>query len=311
MDNLWYKFLDLYSGSYTQKILIEALDLLNQLWPYLVAGIVLSSLVKVFVSRQAIAGIFTGRRNAMTIVLAALLGVLSPLGSYIIIPLSAALFVVGIPLPVLMALMVSSPIINPNLFFLTAGAMGYEMAVMRVVSAFLLGVTAGYLTQFLIRRKKLTPEAILRSSPDLEAWIQTEQDISFKAFFRDLYRMTRYVSKYFFLAIVLAAAIKILVNPYYVVRFLSENSFLSVLITTGAGVPFYVCGGAAIPVVQQLSELGLPDGAVLAFFISGPVTKIANIAMMQSAFKKNILSIYLITGIGGAAILGLIYTLFK
>ncbi|MFB6318371.1 permease [Saccharicrinis sp. FJH54] len=311
MDNLWYKFLDLYSGSYTQKILIEALDLLNQLWPYLVAGIVLSSLVKVFVSRQAIAAIFTGRRNAMTIVLAALLGVLSPLGSYIIIPLSAALFVVGIPLPVLMALMVSSPIINPNLFFLTAGAMGYEMAVMRVVSAFLLGVTAGYLTQFLIRKKKLTPEAILRSSPDLEAWIQTEQDISFKAFFRDLYRMTRYVSKYFFLAIVLAAAIKILVNPYYVVRFLSENSFLSVLITTGAGVPFYVCGGAAIPVVQQLSELGLSDGAVLAFFISGPVTKIANIAMMQSAFKKNILSIYLITGIGGAAILGLIYTLFK
>ncbi|MFC0875321.1 permease [Saccharicrinis sp. FJH2] len=311
MDNLWYKFLDLYSGSYTQKILIEALDLLNQLWPYLVVGIVLSSLVKVFVSRQAIAAIFTGRRNAMTIVLAAMLGVLSPLGSYIIIPLSAALFVVGIPLPVLMALMVSSPIINPNLFFLTAGAMGYEMAVMRVVSAFLLGVTAGYLTQFLIRKKKLTTEAILKSSPDLEAWIQTEQDISFKAFFRDLYRMTRYVSKYFFLAIVLAAAIKILVNPYYVVRFLSENSFLSVLITTGAGVPFYVCGGAAIPVVQQLSELGLSDGAVLAFFISGPVTKIANIAMMQSAFKKNILSIYLITGIGGAAILGLIYTLFK
>lgn len=311
MDNLWYKFLDLYSGSYTQKILIEALDLLHQLWPYLVVGIILSSLVKVFVSRQAIAGIFTSKRNNITIILAALLGVLSPLGSYIIIPLSAALLVVGIPMPVLMALMVSSPIINPNLFFLTAGAMGYEMAIMRVFSAFLLGVSAGYLTQFLIRKKKIDPESILKSSPDLKAWIQTEQDISFKVFFSDLYRMTRYVSKYFFLAIVLAAAIKILVNPYYVVRFLSDNSFLSVLITTGAGVPFYVCGGAAIPVVQQLSELGLSDGAVLAFFISGPVTKVANIAMMQSAFKKNILSIYLITGIGGALIIGLIYTLFK
>lgn len=311
MDTIWYKFLDLFSGSYTQKILIEALDLLNQLWPFLVSGIVLSSLVKVFVSKQSIAKLFTSKRSNITIVIAALLGVLSPLGSYIIIPLCAALFVVGLPIPVLMALMVSSPVINPNLFFLTAGAMGYEMAILRVISAFLLGISAGFLTQYLIKTKRLLPETILKSSPDINAWLNTETDISFKAFFKDLYRMARYVSKFFFLAVFLAAAIKILVNPSYVLRFLSDNSFLSVILTTAAGVPFYVCGGAAIPIVQQLAELGLSQGAVLAFFISGPVTKVANIAMMQSAFKQNILKIYLVVGIGGALLLGLTYTFFS
>lgn len=311
MENIWYKFLDLFSGSYTQKILIESLDLLGQLWPYLISGIVLSSFVKVFVSKQSIAKIFTQRRSKMTIVLAALVGVLSPLGSYVIIPLCAALFVVGLPIPVLMALMVSSPIINPNLFFLTAGAMGIEMAVMRIVAAFILGSTAGFITQHLIQTKRLNPQSILQSSPDIKAWLQTDTDISFKAFYTDLYRMTRYVSKFFFLAIFMAASIKILVNPSYVLRFLSDNSLLSVLITTGAGIPFYVCGGAAIPIVQQLSELGLSQGAVLAFFISGPVTKLANIAMMQSAFRKNILSIYLFVGVGGAFIFGIIYAGFN
>lgn len=311
MENLWYKFLNLFSGSYTQKILLESFDLLGQLWPYLISGIVLSSFVKVFVSKQSIAKIFTQRRSKMTIVLAALVGVLSPLGSYVIIPLCAALFVVGLPIPVLMALMVSSPIINPNLFFLTVGAMGLEMAIMRIIAAFVLGVIAGFATQYLIHTKRLDPQSVLQSSPDISAWINTESDISFRAFYTDLYRMTRYVSKFFFMAIFLAAAIKILVNPSYVLRFLSDNSFLSVLITTGAGIPFYVCGGAAIPIVQQLSELGLSQGAVLAFFISGPVTKLANIAMMQSAFRKSMLTIYLTIGIGGAFVFGLIYSAFK
>lgn len=311
MENLWYQFLDRFSGSYTQKILIEALVLLGQLWPYLVAGIVLSSAVKVFVNKQVLAKFFTQKRNYIGIFVAALLGVISPLGSYVIIPLCAALFVVGLPLPVLVALMVSSPVINPNLFFITAGAMGYEMAIMRIVAAFTLGVSAGFLTRFLMSKNYIQTENILNSSPDLEAWINQQPDISFKAFYVDLYRMTRYVSKFFFLAIVLAAAMKILINPNWVFRIFEGNTFLSVVLTTGAGVPFYVCGGAAIPVVQQLTELGLSPGAALAFFISGPVTKVANIAMMKSAFNNKLLYLYLVVGIGGALVFGLIYTLYK
>lgn len=310
MEDLWFKFLNFFSGSHTQRILLEALDLLNQLWPYLVAGIVLSSTVKVFVSKQSIAKFFTSKRNRISIIIAALLGVISPLGSYVIIPLSAALFVIGIPLPILMALMVSSPIINPNLFFLTAGAMGYEMAIMRIISAFTLGITAGYITHYLIEKQRIKSGDVLKSSPDIDKWVNVKSDISFKAFYVDLYRMTSYVSKYFFLAIVLAAAIKILINPDIIYTFLSGNTFLTVLFTTGAGVPFYVCGGAAIPIVQQLAELGLSPGAALAFFISGPVTKVANIAMMQSAFKKGLLVIYLAVGIGGAFIFGIIYSFF-
>ena len=34
--NFAYKFLDKFSHTYTRQILVEALALLNQLWPYLV-----------------------------------------------------------------------------------------------------------------------------------------------------------------------------------------------------------------------------------------------------------------------------------
>jgi len=309
--SVFYEFLDRFSASYTRKILEEAVQLLGQLWPYLVLGILLSTVVKVFVSREQMAAYFNRKNAGLTILAASLIGLVSPVGSYVIIPMSAALLVIGVPLPALMALMVSSPLMNPNLFVLTAGAMGIEMALLRSVSAVLLGSVAGYLTLLMIKKGWLLPEAILKNSGEysLSQFSGESRERSVFGFFTELYKMGRYVSKYFFLAILLAAAIKIAVNPELIVKLFDSDNILSVILSTGAGVPFYVCGGAAIPVVQQLADLGMSQGAVLAYFISGPVTK-SNLVILQATFKRVILLQYLAVGLLGALILGLLYNLF-
>ena len=86
---------------------------------------------------------------------------------------------------------------------------------------------------------------------------------------------------------------------------------MSVVLSTAAGIPFYVCGGAAIPVVQQLADLGMSQGAVLAYFISGPVTKISNLVILQATFKSVILIQYLVIGLAGAVAFGICYNLLN
>lgn len=309
---VYYEFLDHFYASHTKQILVEAVRLLGQLWPYLVLGIVLSTVVKVFVSKQQMSAFFSHRSASTTIFIAALIGVLSPVGSYVIIPMSAALLLIGVPLPALMALMVASPLMNPNLFVLTAGAMGLEMAILRTLAAFLLGSVAGYLTKWLIRKQLLVPENVIRNTGQfsISEFSGSTAERTLSGFLLELYKMSRYVSKFFLLAIVFAAAIKILVNPNGIVKVFGGDSFLSVAISTGAGIPFYVCGGAAIPVVQQLAELGMSKGAVLAYFISGPVTKISNLVILQTIFKGTILLLYLAIGILGALLFGFLYNLF-
>jgi len=308
----FYEFLDHFYASYTRQILLEAISLLGQLWPYLVMGILVSTLVKTLVSRDQMIRFFSKKRSGVTILLAAFIGALSPVGSYVMIPMSAALLGVGVPLPALMALMVSSPLINPNLFVLTAGAMGLEMALLRAFSALLLGSLAGYLALWLIRTRRLDPQQMVRNKEEFKLTHLPggTYERSWKGFLKELVGMTRYVSKYFFLAIVLAAAIKIVVNPEVIVSIFDSDSILSVIISTGAGVPFYVCGGAAIPVVQQLAALGMSKGAVLAYFISGPVTKISNLVILQAAFQRTVVIQYLAIGILGAMVMGLLYNLF-
>ncbi|MGW8314952.1 MAG: permease [Bacteroidales bacterium] len=307
-----YHFLDNFRASYTGRILYEAVLLLGQLWPYLVGGIILSTLIKLFISKEKMAGFFSNKRSVLYIFLAGIVGVISPLGSYVIIPLSAALLGTGVPLSVLMAMMVASPLMNPNLFVLTAGAMGLEMAVMRTISALLLGILAGFIALWLEKRGKLIPGQILRDGGHftVEGIKRGGMERTARGFLIELYRMTKYISKYFFLAILLASAIKIAVNPKIIVRLFDSDNLLSVILSTAAGVPFYVCGGAAIPVVQQLADLGMSKGAVLAYFISGPVTKISNLVLIQATFRRIVLVQYLAIGLIGAVVIGMIYNLF-
>lgn len=309
--NLWHNFIH----SYTFKILREAWVLFLQLWPYIVIGILITALVRIYLSQGRISNILL-KNSVMSIVIAALVGVVSPLGSYVIIPLSISLLSVGVPLSVAMALVVSSPIINPNLFILTAGALGYQVAFARIVSAFVLGLTAGYVTHLLSNSKRMPAMAMENVNEAFrvsdKAMINTEEKPgSFREFsmlfWKETIKMTKWISRFFLIAIVIAAAIKILTPPNLILKMFGKSEFISILISTAAGVPFYTCGGAAIPIVQELADMGMSNGAVLAFFISGPATKISNLVVLKSAYNNVILSIYLTTGILGAFILGLLF----
>src|SRR4030042_4829891 len=258
IQSFWYTFRDHFNGSYTKRVIAEAIALLADLWPYLVAGILITTLVKMYLSKGKVAAFFNRKKN-VSILLAAAIGVVAPLGSYVWSPLSASLFLLGTPLPVLMALLVASPLVDPNLFILPAGAFGYELALARLAAAFLLGLAAGYLTQWLIKRAVIREDNILKESTEIKASIHetNPESKTFAGFFKSLYGMTLYISKYFFLAVIVAALIKILTPPSLMIKLFNGNSFLSVLFSTAAGIPFYTCGGAAIPVVRELAGLGL------------------------------------------------------
>jgi uncharacterized membrane protein YraQ (UPF0718 family) len=207
-----------------------------------------------------------------------------------------------------MALIVASPLIDPNLFILTAGAFGYQMALARMVSAFLLGITAGYITQWLMQHAVIKGDPIVKQEEEpIRISRKSVNGKSGLHFLATLSGMTLYISKYFLLALILAAVIKIMTPANLILRFFNGSPLLSVLFSTAAGIPFYVCGGAAIPVVRELADLGLSPGAALAFFIAGPVVKISNLLLVYAVYNFRIFLIYLLTGICGAILFGWLY----
>lgn len=289
--------------SYTYHIAIDSWNLFKELWLFLVIGIVLTAIFQAFIDKKKLSD-WVETHSHISILGAAAFGVVSPLGTYVCIPMAGSLFAAGTPLAPLMAFLIASPILNPTMFLLTVGAFGNEMALVRLGAGILLGVFGGYLFHYL--GKKLGKTETIESSGETKAVVQKT---FLQKFFKEIKGSTLYMLKYFSIAIIIAAAIKNLVSAEQVEWILGSGSFMSVVFAAGAGIPLYSCGGAAIPILQQLAELGMTQGAVLAFFISGPSTRISNLILLKSVFNWRILTLYLSIILCGAIVLGFLYNI--
>ncbi|MGB7062190.1 MAG: permease [Candidatus Zixiibacteriota bacterium] len=301
------------TGSYTHRVAACAWDLFAQLWYFWVLGIVVTAFISVFWRKNEIAS-FLRRSPRGSIVTATLVGIFSPMPTYVAIPLIAALFRVGVHPAPLFAFLVSSPLMNPILFSLTAGAFGYEMAVSLTLSAFALGITAGLVTQLLVSRNHFSRflcngGSIVESVEWKDSTKRTLKSYAAE-FSNQLYRNTKFISKYFFLGIIIAAAVKVLIPASWIISTLGNQRSFSVLVAVAAGVPLYACGGGTIPVMQTLQQLGMDKGAILAFFISGPATKLSTLVALKAAVRKEVFLLYLTIGFLGASVFGLAYSIW-
>lgn len=78
------------------------------------------------------------------VIMAALLGGLSPFCSCEVIPFIAALLALGAPLGAVMAFWLASPLMDPAMFLITSGTLGWEFAVAKTIAAVSLGIFGGF-----------------------------------------------------------------------------------------------------------------------------------------------------------------------
>lgn len=315
-ETFWYLLTKVhyyFDGSYTQRVFVSIWDFLTQLVVYFAIGILIASLISVFWRREEVAGFFQ-KSSGCTIIAAAIIGVISPMPTYVAIPLVAALYSIGVPTPALFAFLIASPLMNPVLFFMTAGAFGYEMAFLLLLSAFVLALAGGFLLKMALANERFRKMLFARQVTDENARPSSHQKRTLSKLTLDFghqtFRMTRFAAKYFILGILVAALVKELVPADLIASLLGNNHQYSVLVAVAAGVPLYACGGGAIPVMKALQDLGLDKGAILAFFISGPATKVSTLVALKAAFSGTTFVIYLGIALLGALLFGLAYNLW-
>ncbi len=76
------------------------------------------------------------------------------------------------------------------------------------------------------------------------------------------------------------------------------------------GVPAYLNGYAALPLVGGLMGQGMAPGAGLAFLVAGGVTSIPAAVAVFALVKRPVFLLYLVLALGGAIGSGLLYQLW-
>lgn len=111
----------------------------------------------------------------------------------------------------------------------------------------------------------------------------------------------------------LFVAIGFLVNYFVptsmIMALFSAENVLAVPLAALIGLPLYVNGESALPLIKSLMTGGAGGGAMLAFLVTGPGTSAWVIAGISVFMRKRIISLYIFYLLAGGILLGYMYDL--
>lgn len=261
------------------------------------------------------------RRAVVAVVLAGGLGALSPFCSVSVVPVVAGLLAAGVPLAPIMAFWVGSPLIDPEMFVLTAGIVGLDFAVLRALTAVLSGLAAGFLTLAMLRlpwvasplRSDLPFERLGTIYDTCSSTCDSDRPVMF-AFWRDPARRAPFLgqaraiglfmAKWLTLAFIVQSLLLAWIPADDAARMLGGGQWWTVPLAALIGVPTYLNGYAAVPIIDGLLELGMQPGAAIAFLIGGEVTSLPTAMAVFAIVRARVFALYLALGLGCAVIMG-------
>jgi uncharacterized membrane protein YraQ (UPF0718 family) len=282
--------------------------------PFLLLSVLLAAWLKAAGADRLIGAAVT-RSPVRVILLAAAFGALSPFCSCGVVPLMAALLAAGVPLSAVMAFAMASPIMDPEMFVLMTVVVGLPFTLAKTAAALFMGLLAGFATLGLERAGAmggaLRPEVGCGGScggsglePVVRRWAfwhETERRALFAA---EAKSVALFLAKWLLLAFALESLMVAWLPGESVTAVLGGGGWSAVPLAVAVGVPAYLNGFAAIPLIGGLMEMGMAPGAALAFLTAGGVTSLPAAMAVYALVKRPVFLWYLALALAGSLSVG-------
>lgn len=307
-------FLDTAQVPATLKFVVSALI---EIAPFLALAIGLAAYAKASGADSLIARVFSGQLGVM-IIAAALFGGLSPFCSCGVIPLIAALLSMGVPLPAVMAFWLASPVMDPSMFVLTAATLGTSFAVAKTVAAVGIGLIGGYVTWGLQSKGWFSDplregvgnggcgaSSVRAPKPVVwQFWTETNRT---QTFGKEALSATLFLGKWLTIAFFVESLMLAYVPGEAIAGVLGTGSVWAIPSAVLVGIPAYLNGYAALPLVDGLLDMGVSPGAGMAFLVSGGITSIPAAIAVFALVKRPVFILYIALALTGGTLAGVGY----
>ncbi len=290
--------------------------------PFFLLAIAFAGYAKASGADKFIAKAFSGK-TVTTIILASLAGALSPFCSCGVIPLIAAMLASGVPLAPVMAFCISSPIMDPEMFILTAAGINLNFAVAKTIATIGMGLIAGFTVYGLQKIGFLKnplkeaigcgcgPPSFNRHEKIQVVWRFWRQPLRRSQFMKEVQKSGGFLFKWMLFAFFLESLMVSYIPAEWIAEMVGSGSNFAIPLAAVVGIPAYINGYAAIPLVAGIMEMGMIPGAAMAFITSGAVSSIPAAVAVYALVKKPVFAVYLTLGLLGSVIAGYVYQFSK
>ena len=283
----------------------EAWHLLLESSVYIMFGLLVSGLLRVFLNPDSVAH-HLGKGRFLSVFKAALLGIPIPLCSCGVLPAAVSLKKQGANNGATTAFLISTPESGVDSIAITYALLDPIMTVARPVVAFFTAAAAG-LTENLFKPKKDE----IPGTNDLSCPVDgrcdgetcsPEEHTTHHTFVEKISAGLKYsltevwddMASWFIAGLLLAGLITTLV-PDEVFNSYLDGGLSSMLLMLAVGIPLYICATASTPIAAALILKGVSPGAALVFLLAGPATNVTSLTVLFGILGKRATTIYLVT----------------
>ncbi len=270
-------------------------------------------------AEKLIAKAFAGS-PAKAILMASFFGTISPFCSCGVIPIVVSLLAAGVPIAPVLAFCIASPIMDPQMFVLTVAELGLEFGLVKTIAAVGMGLLTGYITMLISKTEFLADSLKNIARPSCENSICADSEIDRKLVWKFWKRSARmrvfwvesrtaglFLGRWLTFAFVLESVMVAYLPGEMVVTLLGDGNALAIPLAVLVGIPAYLNGYAAIPLVGSLIDLGMSPATGLSFMLAGSVTSIPAAIAVWTIAKLRLFGLYIVMAASGALISGLLY----
>lgn len=276
----------------------------------LVGLVFVVGLLRTALSPERVRTVLTGRGLVAGLVLAALLGAVTPFCSCSSIPLFIGFVAAGVPLSITLTFLIASPLVNEVAVVMLGGTFGWGVTAVYVTAGLVLALAAGAVLSRLDLERWVepfvfsTPVAALAAdggSPSLATRVDAARSETIDIVGR--------VWPYVVVGVGLGAAIHGWVPADFFAEYAGADNPLAVPLATLAGIPLYANAAGVIPLAEALWAKGVALGTVMAFMMSVVALSLPSLVMLRRVLRLPLLVLFTAIIAAGIVAVGLLLNL--
>lgn len=309
--------------------------------PVLAFGILAAAAINVYVDPEKLKHAIM-KKSGVSITGSVAFGAFTPFCACGTMAVIVSMMTTALPWGPIMAFLTSSPLMSPDEFILISGIVSVKFAIALTAASLIIGISSGYITHFIEKNtkflenqarftsKKAASSCCATQSVEPCACSESEFAISStscclserkpvkKRNFIAKYKLRELLKVFYEIGVkqvlvyfTVFAAIGFLINKFVpaeiIIKYMGSGNIFAVPLLSLIGLPLYVNGSSAIPIINSLLSGGASQGALLAFMITGPGTSAGVLTGLLTIMKKRAIGLYIVYLIVFAIILGYLY----
>lgn len=250
------------------------------------------SYIRTYLAPEKVKKILSKKFEIFGNMTASTIGIFTPFCSCSAVPLFIGFVESGVPLGVTFSYLISAPLINEVAAVLLWGLFGWKIALLYIISGWVISVIAGFILGKM-NLEKYVQDYVYKIKVKNNLKIEKKKQ---KQRINEAYEEVKSIIKKVFPYVLIGIAVGAFIHGYAPENLLTsiagKNNWFAVPIAVLIGIPLYSNAAGVLPIVSSLIEKGLPLGTALAFMMAVVALSFPEIIILRKVLKTRLLIIY-------------------